>query len=84
MQNYNVETHRNYIIEYYDKIMSGEINACKRLKQQYQIIYNWLENPEEGYEFDIRLATKPIEFIENLCRQAQGTKMGQPLKLDLF
>ncbi|MEG0258458.1 MAG: terminase TerL endonuclease subunit [Lysinibacillus sp.] len=84
MQNYNVETQYNYIIEYYEKIMSGEINACKRIKQQYQIIFDWLTTPEEGYEFDIQLASKPIEFIEGLCRQAQGTKMGQPLELDLF
>lgn len=64
--------------------MSGEINACKRLKQQYQVIFDWLENPVEGYEFDIELASKPIEFIEDLCRQAQGRNMGKPLKLDLF
>ena len=75
---------KNYIVEYYEKIMSGEINACKRLKQQYQIIYDWLDNPVEGYEFDIELASKPIEFIETLCRQAQGKNMGQHLQLDLF
>lgn len=81
---YKVEAHPNYIVEYYEKIMSGEINACKRIKQQYQVVYDWLTNPEPGYEFDIKLAMKPIEFIESLCMQAQGTKMGQPLELDLF
>lgn len=74
----------NYIIEYYEKIMSGEINACRRLKQQYQKLYEQLQDPIEPYEFDIELATKPIEFIETLCRQAQGKNMGQPLILDLF
>lgn len=64
--------------------MSGEINACEKIKKQYTRIYNWLSDPEPNYEFDIELATKPIEFIESLCKQAQGSKMGQPLLLDLF
>ncbi|MFF5994802.1 terminase TerL endonuclease subunit [Lysinibacillus sp. KU-BSD001] len=75
---------KNYIIEYYEKIMSGEINVCRRLKQQYQKLYEQLQQPIEPYEFNIELATKPIEFIETLCRQAQGKNMGQPLILDLF
>lgn len=74
----------NYILEYYEKIESGEIVACKRIKQQYSKLVDDLKNPKDPYVFDMELANKPIEFIETFCNQAQGTKMGQPLELMLF
>jgi len=74
----------NYIVEYWDKINSGEIVACRRIKQQYEKLVDDIENPKEPYVFDIELANKPIEFIETFCMQAQGTNMGKPLQLDLF
>lgn len=75
---------KNYIIEYYEKIESGEINACKRIKQQYAKLVDDIKNPKSPYIFDLELANKPIEFIETFCCQAQGTKIGTPLKLQLF
>lgn len=74
----------NYILEYWDKIESGEILACKRIKQQYKKLVDDIHNPKEPYVFDIELANKPIEFIETFCMQAQGKNMGKPLKLELF
>lgn len=74
----------NYILEYWDKINSGEILACKRIKQQYKKFVDWIEKPLEPYIFDIDKANKPIEFIETFCMQAQGKNMGKPLKLELF
>jgi phage terminase large subunit-like protein len=75
---------KNYIIEYWDKINSGEILACRRIKQQYKKLVDNINNPKDPYIFDIDRATKPIEFIESFCMQAQGKSMGQPLKLELF
>lgn len=74
----------NYILEYWDKIQSGEIVACRRIKQQYKKLVDDIHNPKRPYIFDVELATRPIEFIENFCRQAQGSKAGQKLKLELF
>lgn len=74
----------NYILEYWEKINSGEILACNRIKQQYKKLVDDLENPKYPYVFDIELANKPIEFIETFCMQAQGSNMGKPLKLELF
>ena len=78
---------KNYIREYYDKISSGEIVACKRIKQQYKLLVDELDNPKmlgNNWEFDINRATDPIEFIETFCRQSKGTKIGQKVKLELF
>ena len=78
---------KNYIREYYDKISSGEIVACKRIKQQYKLLVDELDNPKmlgNNWEFDINRATDPIEFIETFCRQSKGTKIGKKVKLELF
>lgn len=72
-----------YIEEYYNKIVSGEIVACKRIKQVYKKLVDDIHNPKDNWIFDIELAEKPIIFIETFCKQAQG-KMGTVLQLELF
>lgn len=72
-----------YIEEYYNKIMSGEIIACKRIKQVYTILMDKLYNRKNNWVFDKELANRPIEFIETFCKQAQG-ELGASLELMLF
>lgn len=74
-----------YIEEYYNKIMSGEIVACKRIKQVYSMLVDKLHHPEkyEPWVFDEECANDSIEFIETFCKQAQGD-LGAPLELMLF
>ena len=71
-----------YIEEYYNKIMSGEIIACKRIKQVYTMLVDKIKNPEkyDPWIFDEELANDPIIFIEEFCKQAQG-ELGAPLEL---
>lgn len=75
---------KNYILEYWSKIESGEIQACKRLKQQYQKLVDEIHNPRDPWVFDIKKATQPIEFIERFCKQSKGKWIGKPVKLELF
>lgn len=74
-----------YIEEYYNKIMSGEIVACKRIKQVYSMLVDKLYHPEkyEPWVFNEECANDSIEFIETFCKQAQGD-LGAPLELMLF
>lgn len=74
-----------YIEEYYNKITSGEIVACKRIKQVYKMLVDKLHNPNkyDPWVFNEELANRPIEFIETFCKQAQG-ELGGALKLELF
>lgn len=72
-----------YIEEYYNKIASGEIVACKRIKQVYEKLVDDLHNPKGRWVFDEVLANKPIEFIETFCKQSIGN-LGGALKLELF
>lgn len=72
-----------YIEEYYNKIMSGDIIACHRIKQVYTILVDKLYNRKGNWVFNEELANRPIEFIETFCKQAQG-ELGADLELQLF
>ena len=74
----------NYILTYWSKIQSGEIVACRRLKQQYEKLVRELENPRAPWVFDLQKATAPIEFIERFCRHSKGKWIGQPVRLELW
>lgn len=74
----------NYILEYTNKIESGEIMACKRLWQQYKKILDELNHPKEPWVFDLERATLPIEFIERFCKHSKGKWIGKPVTLELF
>lgn len=74
-----------YIELYYNKIMSGEIVACKRIKQVYTMLVDKLHHPEkyDPWVFDEDYADDAIDFIETFCKQAQGD-LGASLQLLLF
>jgi len=74
----------NYILEYWNKIQSGEVQACRRLKQQYQKLVEELESPRDPWVFDIEKANRPIEFIERFCKHSKGKWAGKPVRLELF
>lgn len=75
----------NYVKEYYNRIISGEIITSKRVKAVYSRLVAEMDvAPEESpYFFDEDTGERPILFIETFCKQSQGT-LGAPLELELF
>lgn len=75
----------NYIKEYYNKIISGEIAACRRVKKTYKKMLNEMDNNKDDFPFvfNEELGERPIIFIETFCKQSQGD-LGAPIVLDLF
>lgn len=78
----------NYIREYSRRLFSNpsdpdHIVSCKRIKQQYKILCDIMDDTESRYYFDEERGTLPITFIEKFCKQAQGD-IGAPLYLQLF
>lgn len=63
-------------------VMSGEINACQKIRKVCMILMHDLRHPGK-YHFDAERAREPIEFIETFCRVPSG-RLGQPLRLELF
>lgn len=75
----------NYLLEYVEKIESGEIIASRRVKKVYVKLAEEIHNPKEDspYYFDEEQGKRPIQFIETFCKQSQGA-LGAQLQLELF
>ena len=75
----------NYVVEYYEKILSGEIVTSRRVRTVYERLVKEIKEPEPAspYYFDEQIGERPVLFIETFCRQSQGA-LGQELRLELF
>lgn len=74
----------NYVLEYFNALKSGRILTSKRVYAVYERLVKEAENAKESkYYFDEQLGERPIIFVEQFCKQSQGT-IGEPLKLELF
>ena len=72
--------YKNYILEYKEKIDSGEVKSNKWIKKLYEKI---LEGLEEGLFFlDLKKANKAIKFIENFCHHNKTRR--DLIKLELW
>ena len=76
----------NWILEYADKLKSGEEITSKRVKKIYLKLAEEIRNPDPDSEwmYDESRADKPIEFIEKFCKHSKGEWMGRDVELDLF
>ena len=60
----------NYITEYYEKIMSGEIVAGEWIKTWYGMVVEGIRSGK--YVFSAPKANKVIRFIQELCHHSKG------------
>ena len=67
----------SFLIEYANKILSGEIPACWWIKLQYKLLLEDIENP--NCIFDIEEAQKRIKFIESKCKHTKSPFAGKPV-----
>lgn len=76
----------NWLLEYADKLKSGEEVTSKRVKKIYLKLAEEIRNPDPDSEwiFDEVRADRPIEFIERFCKHSKGEWMGRDVELDLF
>lgn len=75
----------NYIQEYIDKIKSGEIAACAKVKKLYLGIIEPILNDESTkYYFNEKRGEKFITFAENYCKLSKGEWNNKKIKLMLF
>ncbi|KIJ87315.1 terminase [Staphylococcus saprophyticus] len=73
----------NYIEQYYQEMVDGNITVSNRVKKQYEkLVQDIKEHPK--YVFDEAKANRPIKFIESFCKHSKGELAGKPLVLDLF
>ena len=72
----------NYLVEYRERIRSGEIIAGRELKKELDKLVADLN--DDRYQYDTTEAHLRIEFMENLCLQSKKPFYMQPMKLLLW
>lgn len=74
----------NPIIEYWNKIESGEEVVGDKVRRVYRKLVNDIYDTESVYEYDPKKANHVIEFIENYCKHSKGKWGGKPIELELW
>ena len=73
----------NPIREYWEKIESGEIVVCEKIRKTYAKVINDMDNPGEWFYSEKR-AEHVITFAEAYCRHSKGKWGGKKIKLELW
>lgn len=74
----------NPILDYWNRIESGEEIVGNKVRRVYQKLVNDLHDQSSEYEYDSRRANHAIEFIENFCKHSKGKWGGKPIDLELW
>lgn len=69
----------NYLLEYWNMIKNGEVEAGYWLKKELENLVDDLDNPR--YIYDTTEAHKRIKFQETLCLQSKAPYYMKPIKL---
>jgi len=72
----------NYLIEYYQKVMSNEVLAGDELKSTLKQLMDDMVDPR--YDFDEKPGNLRIDFIETFCKHTKSPFNGQPFILELW
>ena len=75
----------NPILEYWNKIDSGEEVVSDKIRRVYKHIVNdIILNTESEWEYDESKASHAIEFTEMYCKHSKGNMGGKPFILELW
>lgn len=75
----------NPIIEYWNKIDSGEEVVSQKVRKVYKhLVKDIIDNPSSEWEYDADKANHAIEFIERFCKHSKGAMGGKPFILELW
>ena len=78
----------NPILEYYEKIKSGEEVVCKKIRRLFEKLADDLGGSvgADGtvYHYSVSRANHVLEFAENYCRHSKGKLGGQLVVLELW
>lgn len=74
----------NPIIEYWNKIESGEEIVSNKVRRVYKKLVQDLNDKDSVYEYSEEKANHAIEFIERFCKHSKGKMGGKPFLLELW
>lgn len=73
----------NPVMEYWNKIQSGEEIVCDKIFRTYKKIAYDMDHQSE-YFYSNKRANHIIEFFENYCRASKGKSSGANVRLELW
>lgn len=73
----------NPIMEYWERIKSGQEIVSDKIKRTYKKIAYDMEHPGE-YFYSPKRANHVIEFVENFCKHSKGKAGGKSVELELW
>lgn len=73
----------NPILEYWEKIQSGEEAVSDKVYRTYKKVVHDIRNPGV-YFYSPKRANHVLEFAENYCRHSKGKFGGHPVRLELW
>jgi phage terminase large subunit-like protein len=74
----------NPIIDYYNKIESGEEVVSKKVAIVYKKLVQDIHDQDSEYMYSPHRANHAIEFIENFCKHSKGEWAGRKIELELW
>jgi phage terminase large subunit-like protein len=74
----------NPIVEYLNKIDSGEEVVSDKVRRVYKKLVADIYDLENEYEYNSKRALHPIEFIESFCKHSKGKWAGKKIELELW
>lgn len=74
----------NPIVEYFEKIESGEIVVGFKVRRIYKKLVDDIFDQSSEYEYSAERANHAIEFIENFCKHSKGKWGGKQIELELW
>lgn len=74
----------NPILEYWDKITTGEEVVSLKVKKQYSKLVQDILKPRDNWTYDENRADHAIKFIERYCKHSKGKWGGKPVILELW
>jgi phage terminase large subunit-like protein len=74
----------NPILEYWNKIDSGEEIVSNKVMRVYRKLVKDIFDQDSEWEYNAKKANHAIEFIENFCKHSKGKWSGQPIDLELW
>lgn len=73
----------NPILEYWNKIESGDITVGNKIYQWYKYLAHRVNHPDE-YFYSPKRANHILEFAENYCKLSRGAGAGKNVRLELW
>src|SRR5690606_11038469 len=74
----------NPILEYWEKIQSGEEVVSDKVRRVYKKLVQDIFDKDSEWEYNPKRANHVIEFIENFCKHSKGKMGGNPFILELW